>query len=98
MNVFILNKIAKSIIKEEINIIGIHCSQWIGKTTLNTLLYNELCKDYNVIVLSLYDNYVPYKEMNNFLENCNDNLYSTLINLKNNKSLYNKFRGLDARL
>tara|TARA_B100000902_G_C27314535_1_gene920438 strand:+ start:3295 stop:3993 length:699 start_codon:yes stop_codon:yes gene_type:complete len=100
MNVFILDKIAKSIIKEEINIVGIHGPQGIGKTTLNKFLYNELSKDYNVIVLSLDDYYLPYIEMNKFLESCNDDLYkfrglagthdlkllfNTLINLKNNK-------------
>lgn len=100
MNRYILEKIKNDTIKDKMNIVGIHGPQGIGKTTLNNFLYNELSKDYSVIVLSLDDFYLCYNEMNNFLESCNDVLYkfrglagthdlkllfNTLINLKNNK-------------
>ena len=97
MNSHILN-IIRNQLSDNTNIIGIHGPQGVGKTTLNKFLYNELSNDYNIIILSLDDFYLPYQEMNKFLESCNNKLYKfrglagthdikllydTLINLKN---------------
>ncbi len=60
MNSHIL-KIIKSKINNNTNIIGIHGPQGVGKTTLNKFLYNELSNDYNLILLSLDDFYLPYQ-------------------------------------
>ena len=99
MNIHILERI-KSNLTDKTNIVGIHGPQGVGKTTLNKFLFNELSKDYNIMILSLDDFYLPYIEMNNFLNGCNDNLYkfrglagthdlkllfNSLINLKNNR-------------
>ena len=47
MNSYILEKIKNDIIKNQINIVGIHGPQGIGKTTLNNFLYDELSKDFS---------------------------------------------------